>query len=420
MSNWQITAEEKSYLRELAKKQQEYSALPIMKEREERWYRHNNLQGEIPMIHIETWTFEQDILPKPICTSEAAKIIEIQIQRSILNHEQIGDDRVVGSTFDIGWKQKFKLFDLEIKIDHSNDSKGRDLGHHFVHPIKDLQEDMHLLKPTTYSVDREGTMEWKAFVEEILGDILPVRISMGSPSICLSQKIVHLMGMETMIYSLVDYPEEFHEIMRRMSQDYIEHLKWMEKEGLLILNNGNDKVSQGTFGFTHSLPGKEYSPEKGTAVNNIWGYMDSQETVSISPDMFEEFFFPYYMEGAKQFGLLNYGCCEPVHAIWEKCISKLPNLRKVSISPWCDEEFMGQALKGGNVIYHRKPSPNFIGVGKELDEEAFREHILKTIRCARGCKLEFSFRDIYSLEGNTGKPQRAVQIVRELIEKHWR
>ncbi len=151
----------------------------------------------------------------------------------------------------------------------------------------------------------------------------------------------------------------------------------------------------------------------------MWGFMDSQETVSISPEMFGEFFFPYYNEVAKNFGLLSYGCCEPVHPIWEKYISKLAGLRKVSISPWCDEDYMGQALKGSNVIYHRKPSPNFVGVDIELDEAAYSEHIKKTLTCAKGCKLEFSFRDIYTLGGRPGKPRRAVEILRNLIEKYW-
>ena len=88
-----------------------------------------------------------------------------------------------------------------------------------------LIEDMHLLKPTAYSVDRDRTMKWKAFVEDILGDILPVRMSMGSPGACLSQDIVRLMGMEAMIYSLVDYPDEFHQVMRRMTNDHIEYFK---------------------------------------------------------------------------------------------------------------------------------------------------------------------------------------------------
>lgn len=52
MENWSITQEDRNYLRELAKKQLEYSKLPVMKEREQLWYKHNNLEGERPMIHF--------------------------------------------------------------------------------------------------------------------------------------------------------------------------------------------------------------------------------------------------------------------------------------------------------------------------------------------------------------------------------
>lgn len=180
------------------------------------------------------------------------------------------------------------------------------------------------------------------------------------------------------------------------------------------------KMLEIDFGFNKTLQRNGFNQEKSVTTKDVWGYMDSQETVSISPNMFGEFFYPFYMEVAQHFGLLNYGCCEPVNSIWEKYISKLPNLRKVSISPWCDEEYMGQALRGTNVIYHRKPSPNYIGVGKVFDEEAFRKHIMKTIKSAQGCKLEFSFRDVYTVEGDIYKPGRAIKVVRELLEKYWK
>ena len=86
--------------------------------------------------------------------------------------------------------------------------------------------------------------------------------------------------------------------------------------------------------------------------------------------MYEEFIFPYYKRISDLYGIFSYGCCEPVDPIWDNCLSKCENLRKISISPWCKEELMGEKLRGTKVIYHRKPSPNFIGVGKELDEEA--------------------------------------------------
>jgi hypothetical protein len=38
------------------------------------------------------------------------------------------------------------------------------------------------------------------------------------------------------------------------------------------------------------------------------------------------------------------------------------------------EELMGEKLKGSKIIYHRKPSPNYLGVTKELDADAWRKH----------------------------------------------
>ncbi len=56
----------------------------------------------------------------------------------------------------------------------------------------------------------------------------------------------------------------------------------------------------------------------------------------ISPRMFSQFFLPTMAEVSRQFGLIYYGCCEPVHDRWEKIIAAIPNVRAVSVSPWCD------------------------------------------------------------------------------------
>jgi len=420
MYNWIITKKEKVYLRELAKKQLEYSMLPIMKTREKQWYQHNDLKSDLPMITFETWTCADDILPPSQCQSEAAKKIETAIHMNIINHELIDDDTVVPAWYSIHWDPKISLFGVEVGKEYAKDSAGRNVGHVFNYVIGDLKQDLPSLGDTKYSVNKESVLAWKAFVEDIIGDILPVKLSMESIGICPTQDVVHLMGMENMMFAMMDYPDEFHLLMKRLTKDYKGFLRWIEKENLLLLNNGNTRLNQGSYGFTHNLPGKALSSNQEITTKQLWGYMDSQESVSISPAMYKEFLFPYYHEIASEFGLFSYGCCEPVDPIWEDCVSKYPRLRKVSISPWCDETYMGSALKGSDTIYHRKPSPNFIGVGKELDEEAYTEHILKTLKATKGCKLEFSFRDIYTLEGNKDKPRRAIEILRQLIDKENR
>lgn len=412
----EITAEERNYLRELAKKYLEYACLPIMKERERAWYLHNDLKGNKPIIFMEGDTFFQEMLPKSKCQSEVAKEIEQNLLRPIVHYEMVGDDSVISPWYEVPWKVEIKEFGLTIEKIYGEDNQGRKLGFTEKHPIADLKEDFHKLKPSTYTVDKEYTLKLVKFVEEIIGDILPVKITNTSLHwhVAPSHKAVHLMGLETMMYAMIDYPDEMHALYTYLTNDILAYIKWQEENGLLTPNNGNHYAGSGSFGFTKELT------DRPLLVKDLWVNMNSQETVGISPDMYGEFIFPYYYELAQQFGLVYYGCCEPVHMIWKDYLSKLPNLRKISISPWCDEEIMGEALRGSQIIYHRKPSPNFVGVGKNLDEEAFRAHIKRTLNAAQGCHLEFSFRDIYTFNGDISKAKRAVQIVRQLIEAHWR
>lgn len=416
-----IAQEEKIYIRELAKKYLEYANLPVMEDRKKLWYDHNSLKGSRPVIVMEHVLFEEDILSASKCESKAAKEMERYLRSAIRNFELICDDKVISPYYEVFWKIDLQLFGVEIRRRYAEDSYGKKLGYTEQHPIADLKDDFHRLSPSTYKVDREYTHTWKGFVEEVIGDILPVKIKNSSLfwHVEPSQRIVELMGLETMMFSMVDYPDEMHALYKFVKDDIEAFICWQEKEGLFNLNNENDFAGAGSYGFTTELPSDACKESGIITSKDLWGNMNSQETVGISPDMYGEFIFPYYYELAKNFGLVYYGCCEPVHPIWEDYISKLPGLRKVSISPWCDEEFMGDALRGSKVIYSRKPSPNFVGVEGMFDESAFAEHITKTIRAARGCELEFIFRDIYTLSGDISKPGKAVTITRNLIEKFY-
>ena len=148
----------------------------------------------------------------------------------------------------------------------------------------------------------------------------------------------------------------------------------------------------------------------------MWGGAESQETVGVSPAIFHEFCFPYYRDICEPMGLLYWGCCEPAHPFWED-IRQLPHLKKVSISRWCDERFMGEAMRGTELVFSRKPNPRFLGVDVALDEEAWAAHIHETLEAARGVFVEFIVRDVYTVHGDLGKPHRAVEIARCEIDR---
>jgi hypothetical protein len=41
--------------------------------------------------------------------------------------------------------------------------------------VLNLSKELHLVQPSIYSVDPAATLEWKAFVEDTIGDAFPVR-----------------------------------------------------------------------------------------------------------------------------------------------------------------------------------------------------------------------------------------------------
>jgi hypothetical protein len=132
--------------------------------------------------------------------------------------------------------------------------------------------------------------------------------------------------------------------------------------------------------------------------------------------MFHEFCFPYYQAVCQPFGLIYYGCCEPAHPFW-KDLSQLPHLKKVSISRWCNQQFMGEALRGTGIVFSRKPDPNFLSVAEHLDEEAWSQHIRETLEAARGNFIEILIRDVYTLHGNLENARRAVVLARREVDR---
>lgn len=410
-----ISREEKEILRGLALKQKAYAESEKNKERVRLWYLHNSCRGERPMVHVEIDTFEQELLPQRMkCTDPTARRLERDLYRNFLNVELFDDDWVVPPYFPVSWETWFIPFGHKIERTFAQDSSGNALGHQFQYLIGDLQEDWGQIQPSSFGVDREKTKAYAAAAEETFGDILPVKMVMNGLYAVPTQDVVHLMGMEAMCYAMYDYPELFLEMMDKLAEDYLSYFRFLKEEGLLMPTAGYEMVGQGSRCFTEDLP-----QDKAEKISDVWGFMDSQETVSISPSMFGQYVFPCYKKIGETFGLLSYGCCEPVDPVWDY-ISQFKNLRKVSCSPWCNEDFMGERLRGSKTIFHRKPSPNFLGVDEQLDEEIFRKYIGRTMKAACGCTLEVTQRDVYTIHHNEEKVRRYVQIIREEAENHWK
>lgn len=422
---YEISAEDRKILRETAKKQMDFACQERNKILKEKWYLHNALRGETPMVVLESWGFNDEVItPRLKCTGEFARKTEFELYQNFVNQELFDDDRVTPDRFEMGYHTEFKLYDLDMHKEFATGREEEDtsgVSMRFLPVIEDLEDDFHKIKPSRFSVDIEGTEQEFQLLTDTFGDILPVKMKMDCLYSVPTQLIIHLMGMENMMLNLAQYPDLFKKLMDQAADDTLAYYDMLEENHLILPTTEYESVGQGTFAFNDELPDTPTVDGRYLTRRDVWGYMDSQETLSISPKMFEEIIFPCYEKIGSQFGLLSYGCCEPVDRVWDNCISKFKNLRKVSISPWCNEEFMGERLRGSSIIYHRKPAATFLGVsGRDLDEEAFRKYIRRSLTAARGCKMEITQRDIYTIDNNVQKARRYIQIIREEIENNWK
>ena len=256
--NFNLPSKERTHLRELAKKQAEIAALPVMTERKRMWYDLNDARpGARPPVIVETWTFDRDFMPEAIfqCQSETGRWIETRLLRNIRNHELINDDKVIPDTFDISWSVEIDEFGVKIESETIQDAQGIETGYRFLHPIRDLARDFPLLKPAVCKVDREQTLERKAFLEDLLGEFLPVVIRTGTyGATMLTHRVIELMGMEAFFMAMYDQPDHLHQLMSYLRDNALRMMHWAEGEGLLRVNNANQDSFGSSYNFTTRLP----------------------------------------------------------------------------------------------------------------------------------------------------------------------
>jgi len=193
---------------------------------------------------------------------------------------------------------------------------------------------------------------------------------------------------------MADDPEMVHAGMRRLMEGKLAWIEQLEALGVLSLNNRNDYVGSGGFGFTDELPADDFDGH--VRLRDLWGFCEAQTMSEVSPAMHEEFVLPYQLPILERFGLNCYGCCEPLHLKLDFLIARVPRLRRVSISPWADKRTSAEKLRG-DVIFSWKPNPAPLAAINFPAEEV-RADIRETVQVAaeHGCTLEIVLKDTHT------------------------
>ncbi len=415
-SQWKIIPSDLEIIRDLARRVLEISHDPVNEERRELWYKHNSLQPTRPLVLAGSGVVVGQVMTDSHCLCQEgwARGQELGLRRKIYHFQHVDDDAVVEPYINCNWNVRVSGYGVEIKKEYG-DNNGAMASYRWDPPIKDIQKDFDKLHPRTYSVNRNATLTWKAHLEEVYDDILTVRIRGGFWwTMGMTWTAINHIGLQNLMLFMYDDPEGLHRFMAFLRDDHIAFAEWLEKEGLLTLNNENDGIGSGSRGHIRELPQPNWKEGDPVRLKDLWVLSESQETVGVGPDFFAEFIFPYQLAVAEKFGLCYYGCCEPVNNRWH-ILKNLPNLRSVSVSPWCDEEFMADAL-GRDYVYSRKPNPASIST-EHFDDNLIREDIRKTLTTAKDCNVEIVMKDVHTLAGEPQRIARWVTLARETIDE---
>jgi len=198
---------------------------------------------------------------------------------------------------------------------------------------------------------------------------------------------------------LIERPELVHQAMDRLGSAYLCRLDQYEALNLLSLNNDNVRVGSGGYGYSDELPQPDSDPAHVRPVD-LWGCATAQIFSAVSPEMHVEFALQYERRWLERFGLNYYGCCEPLHHKVD-ILKSVPNLRKISMSPWIDVDEAVENV-GDQYVFSLKPSPAVFAEDDWNPERARRE-LRETLEKARGCVVEVIMKDISTVRY---EPQR--------------
>ncbi|MGC9468919.1 MAG: hypothetical protein ACP5HS_10045 [Anaerolineae bacterium] len=409
-----ISASDRRRLRDLAKRLAEIASHEIQQERRQQWKEHNSLRSQRPMILVFPEGSWQELLPDSAlrCEGRRAREIEWQLCSRLYYHDHFQDDTVIEGTWTVDKVIHSTGWGLEARRIESAEARGAWL----FDPVINEPADMQQLRVPEIIYDQAATEQALAEARDLCGDILDVRLKgVAHVSYHLMALYTAWRGLEQVMMDMVLNPTWLHDAMAFLTEAHQQILRQYRDLNLLSLNNDQTYQNSGGNGYTDELPAPGFDPER-VRPKDMWASAEAQEMAGVSPAMHEEFILRYEKELLAPFGLTGYGCCEDLTRKLD-LVFAIPNIRRISISPFADVDGCAEKLRG-DYIYSWKPNPAHL-VGT-FDEGRIRDYIRHAVEVtqANGCVMEMVLKDTHTCEHHPERFDRWVAIAREVREAY--
>ncbi len=411
-----IGEEDRKILRGLAAKKHEYANRPEMEENRKLWRATNDLKMIKPPIYINEICWSEMVPDDDLtirCTHPFAKELEEFLRQEIYCYEHGFGNMIVEDYLESPLVVYDSGFGIDEDVDVKVSDRNPDVVSREFHPFIETMDDVEKIQTPEVYLDMERTCQYTELMRDIFDGVIEVR-QVGARGLWFTpwDYLIRVMGIEDTMINLIEEPEFVEAVVERYVDCAMVRMAKYRELGVWASNNTSCRVGSGGYGIVSCLD----DPDKALThcdTKQMWGCGNAQIFSSVSPEMHWQFSTQYEMKWLSQFGLNYYGCCEPLHNKMD-IMDRIPNLRKVSMSPWNDLEMAAPRCKGKYVM-STKPNPAVFANG-EFDENVARKDIEKILKQTDGCSIELIMKDISTVDYKPEKLWRWAKLAKETID----
>ena len=405
-------------LRELGKRYSEIGSLSIQDKRKEMWTMLNDLQKVRPLIWMNEICWNEmnynDELTQ-LTKSRVANRIERELRRTLYQWEHMQGDMIIEPIFYSPFIIENPGVGIKVVEDIAETEENCMIVSHHFHNQFETEEDLEKLKLPELYHNKQRTEDFFEAYRQIFDGILDVK-KRGITGFWFSpwDDICFWMGANVVLEYLATRPDFMHKIINKLNDIYLDVLKQAEEQNLLELNNSNVRVGSGAYGHSKQLPQNDFY-DKHVRPKDIWGSAAPQIFGSVSPKMHQEHSLDYEIKWLEQFGLTYYGCCEPLHDKLD-VLRKIPNLRKISMSPWADIDKAAKDIEDSYVI-SLKPNSALLGFDK-WDPDIIKNEMETKLEATKNCNVEIVLKDISTVKHEPQRLWEWTKIVTDIAKRY--
>ena len=408
-----MNAKEMELLRDLARRYREVASKEVQDERRRFWSAKNSLKLRCPLIYVRACAWRELSESECVIEEEPYRNVEDYFRR-MLYQDSLNDDFIIEPWVTVNAVYKHWGWGMEGERSTPETDSGGAGAYKEVYPIKELSDVERLVVPR-HVIDETATAENLGKVQDAVGDILTVNLDRGPAYKIwngdISTDLGHLRGIENIMMDMMDNPEWLHRLVAFMSDG--------------VLKTHDEAEDAGDWGlYDHYNQAMPYSEELsdpepnrfGVKRSELWCFMAAQEFTAVSPAMHEEFLLKYQIPILKRFGLVAYGCCEDLTDKIDM-LRKIPNLRRIAVSPFADVAKCAESI-GDDYVLSYRPSPADM-VSYDFNPERVGKTLREDLAHCSDSFVDITLKDVETVQGDSDRIRKWVSVTREVIDELW-